>query len=555
MDRRQLFTAFLERKAAERELKGQSPEMLSEKPNPPSSGLDPYTGPWTFDEAAHLLRRAMFGPTKEQIQQVADMGMDAAVAQLLADTPMPDLPVNVFYEEDEFVPIGESWVYAPCPNFSIYNYRRQILQSWMLDQIFSEGISAREKMSLFWHNHFAVEMLVVANATFMLFYYNTLRENAFGNFRELTKKITVDPAMLRYLNGNQSTKNAPNENYARELLELFTVGKGELIGPGDYSNYTEEDIRQIARVLTGWRDRGYRTGDPTVMVESYYQANRHDTGTKQLSYHFDHAVISNAEEDEYKILIDIIFQKDTAAHFIARKLYRWFIYYDIDETIENEVIAPLAQIIYQNDYEIKPALEALFKSEHFYDVYSRGSLIKNPVDFVFSTIKPLQVQVPDDPLERHVAFFTLRGVLQLMQMEILYPPSVAGWQAYYQAPGFHRLWTNSVTLPLRNSYSDAVSFAMESWSMLEFISTFENPVDINALISELVSIFLPRGLTEFQRDYLKEFVLQGLPDFEWTDEYGMYLSDPGNEELANALETKLRSMLSKLFALAEFQVC
>ncbi len=550
MNRRTAFTLIGKRK----EVSKKEVESLLRPSAPPSSGLDPYTGPWTFAEAAHLLRRAMFGPTREQIQQAVDLGMEGTVAKLLADTPMPDLPVNSFYEEDPYVPIGETWVYAPCPNFAIYNYRRKILLSWTLDQMFSEGMSAREKMSLFWHNHFAVEMLVVANATFMLFYYNTLRENAFGNFRELTKKITVEPAMLRYLNGNQSTKNAPNENYARELLELFTVGKGPLIGPGDYSNYTEQDIFEIAKVLTGWRDRGYRTEDPFVPVESYYQASRHDTGTKQLSYHFDNAVISNAEEDEYKILIDIIFQKPTAAYFIARKLYRWFIYYDIDETIEANVIEPLAQIIYQNDYEIKPALEALFKSEHFYDLYSRGSLIKNPVDFVFSIVKPLRVEVPDDPAERHTVFYTLRSVIQLLQMDVLYPPSVAGWQAYYQAPGFHRLWTNSVTLPLRNNYADAVSLVSDAFRMLDYIADFENPVDINALIEELVSIFLPRPLTEFQLDYLKEFVLQDLPDFEWTDEYGMYLADPGNEELANALEAKLRALLSALFSLAEFQV-
>ncbi len=546
MDRRAVITAFSS--------KSLSKSQQAVKGASPASGLEPYQGPWEFDQAAHLLRRAMFGPTKSQILQVVDMGLQAAVDKLLADTPAPDLPVNVNYDNDEFVPVGESWVYAPCPNFSIFNYRRKILLSWLLDQMFREGISAREKMALFWHNHYAVEMIVVANATYMFLYYNLLRENAFGNFRELTKKITIDPAMLRYLNGNQSTKNSPNENYARELLELFTVGKGPLIGPGDYSNYTEQDIAEIARVLTGWRDRGYRTDDPTVMVESYYQSNRHDKEPKQLSYHFNHAVIANAEEDEYKILIDIIFQQPQAAYFIARKLYRWFIYYELDETIEANVIAPLAQIILDNDYEIKPALEALFKSQHFYDMYSRGSLIKNPVDFVFSIIKPLQLEMPQDPVERHNAFYALRDFIRLIQMDVLYPPSVAGWQAYYQAPAFHRLWTNSVTLPLRRSFSDLIALDTDQFRALDFIAGFDNPQDINALVQEMVALFLPRGVTEFQHDYLKNIVLQGLPDFEWNDEYGAYLADPSNEELANALESKLRNLLSELFAMPEFQV-
>ncbi len=549
MDRRATLFALLGRKAKSSEA---LPTLASP---PPSLGLDPYTGPWEFEQAAHLLRRAMFGPTKEQILQAVDLGLDGTVAKLLADSPAPPLPVNLSYEEDEFVPVGQSWVYAPCPNFPIYNYRRKSLLSWTLEQMYNEGFSAREKMTLFWHNHFAVEMLVVANATYMYFYYNLLQENAFGNFRELAKKITVEPAMLRYLNGNQSTKNSPNENYARELLELFTIGKGPLIGPGDYSNYTEGDIAAIARVLTGWRDRGYRTSDATVQVESYYDSSRHDKDPKQLSYHFNNTVISNAEDEEYKLLIDIIFQQTEPAYFIARKIYRWFIYYEIDETIEANVIAPMAQLILDNDYELKPALEALFKSEHFFEAYSRGSLIKNPIDFAFSMIKPLQIGMPEDAVERASAFYFMYTLLRLQQMEILYPPSVAGWPAYYQAPAYHRLWTNSVTLPLRSSFVDIVLSAQtDQFSALDFIANFENPLDINALIDELVAIFLPREITSSQHDYLKNIVLQGLPDFEWNDQYGDYLTDPGNQDLANALEGQLRNLLRALFNLPEFQL-
>ncbi len=527
---------------------------------PASSGLDPYTGSWDFEQAAHLLRRASFAPTYALIKQARDMGMDAAVATLLADQPLPDPPLNYVFQNDPYVPIGETWIDAPySPDVNLVGYRRNSLLSWNFDQMRIEGMSAREKMTLFWHNHFATQMSVVNDPKFIYRYYTLLRENAFGNFREFTKKITVDPTMLRFLNGNQNTAGSPNENYARELLELFTVGKGDLIAPGDYSNYTEGDIAAIARVLTGWRVAGYRAINPAIPVASFFQPNLHDTGTKQLSYHFNNAVISNAGEEEYKILIDIIFQQDKAAYHIARKLYRWFVYYVIDETVEANVIDPLAQLIIANDYEIKPALEALFKSQHFYDMYYIGPMIKNPVDFVLSLFKPFETPVPDAMAPHYFAMFQAASFLNLLQMAMFNPPSVAGWTAYYQEPGYYRIWTNSVTLPLRREASDLLALTgygpqdnPVKIDVLAFAATLDNPLDPNDLISEMVSILFPQPITQYQHDYLKGVLLPGLPDYEWNDEYGAYLADPTNEDLANAVESKLRNLISAMLAMPEF---
>lgn len=527
---------------------------------PASSGLDPYTGVWEFEQAAHLLRRASFAPTYQQIKDAVNIGMDAVVDTLLADQPMPDPPLNYQFPNDPYVAIGETWIDAPYhPDINLVPYRRASLYSWNFDQMRTEGMSSREKMTLFWHNHFATEMTVVNDPKFIYRYYSLLRENAMGNFRELVKKITIDPTMLRYLNGNQNTVGSPNENYARELLELFTVGKGPLIGPGDYSNYTEEDIAAIARVLTGWRVSGYRAVNPNLSIASFFQPNLHDTGTKQLSYHFDNAVIANAGESEYQILIDIIFQQDAAARHIARKLYRWFVYYVIDDTVEANVIEPLAQLIIANDYEIKPALEALFKSQHFYDMYYIGPMIKNPVDFTLSLFKPFDVQMPSSLAAYYLAQLPAVQFLALQQMNMFNPPSVAGWPAYYQEPAYYRIWTNSVTLPLRREATDIM--AMNGYpvgddlikiDVLAFVETLDNPLDPNALISEMVSILFPQPITQYQHDYLKGILLPGLPDYEWNDEYGAYLADPTNEDLANSVESKLRNLLAAMLAMPEF---
>ncbi|MCB0636204.1 MAG: DUF1800 family protein, partial [Lewinella sp.] len=250
---------------------------------PPETGLETYTGPWDFAAAAHLLRRATFGPTKDVIDQALELGLDGTITKLFESLPMPAPPVYYDYDDDPNAALGETWIDQPVAVVQGLNFsRRKSLSSWTMELMLEEGISLREKMSLFWHNHFAVNRNGVNDARFFYRYITTIRSQAWGNFRQLVKDMTVDPTMLRFLNGNQNTANAPNENYARELLELFTIGKGPLVGPGDYTNYTEEDVVQMAKVLTGWRDRGHNNANPDIPLESYLTTSRHNGSDKQL---------------------------------------------------------------------------------------------------------------------------------------------------------------------------------------------------------------------------------------------------------------------------------
>ncbi len=554
MDRRTTLATLLGRKAR---TEAERPQALV------TSGLEPYTGPFGYAEAAHLLRRTTYGPSHQQIKDAVAAGLEATVAQLLADEPMPDPPVNPDFEEDPWVPVGETWVdkpYPQPPNVAV-GYRRRSLLAWQIERYLTEGTSAREKMTLFWHNHFVVEAAVVGDPKFLYRYITLLRTNAFGNFRELTKQITIDPAMLRYLNGNQNTNTAPNENYARELLELFTIGKGPQIGPGDYTNYTEDDVIQIARVLTGWRDRGYFSINPDVEVQSFFQANRHDTGDKQLSYHFDNLVISNNWENEYSDLIDIIFSKAEVARFICRKLYRWFIYYDITPQAEADVIEPMAQMLIDNDYELMPVLETFFQSAHFFDMLNVGPMIKNPIDFIMSVFKPFGVEFPQELSARYRALIRTNRLLDPLQMVPFGPPNVAGWPAYYQEPAFYRIWISSSTLPVRQEFTDAIiqpnGIGVGGGNrlridVLALVQTLDNPSDPNALIEELAAFMFPQPLTDAQKGYLKEVLIPGLPDYEWTVEYSEWAADPTNEDLAAPVDAKLRNLLQVMMAMPEF---
>ena len=525
-------------------------------PSPTGGSLSPYIGEWGVQQAAHLLRRATFGPTIDQIKSVAEMGMEAALDLLFQELPLPDPPVNPYFDgndnpnnplpADPEVGVGETWVnagYNPV-NFQT-NYRHQSLRSWSMEQMVNEELSIREKMVLFWHNHFVVAD--IQDARFLYRYITTLRANALGDFKQLVKDITIDPAMLRYLNGNQNVKQAPNENYARELLELFTIGKGELAGPGDYTTFTEDDVVEIARVLTGWVDYGSR--NPNISIDpkfgSVFENSRHDIWSKSLSHRFDNAVINNSYQGEYKKLIDVIFTRDEVSRFISRKLYRWFIYYEITEEVEANVIEPMAAMIRDHNYQIKPALKALLASEHFYHEDQFGCHIKNPIDFVVSFFKQFEIPVEGDLNRRHRFWLSVFQFTAILQMEYFSPPSVAGWKAYYQEPAYYQSWINSVTLPLRTYLTDLLNYSGVGEGdgrivvdPLSFIAKLESPLDVNAMIDEIGLVIYPKPLTEAQRNALKDVLIPGLPDFEWNLEYSDYLADPDNQEKKKAVEDR-----------------
>jgi hypothetical protein len=527
-----------------------------------SSGLEPYTGPWEFVQAAHLLRRTMYGPNRAQIVDAVNNGLTATVSQLLNFGPMPDPPVHYEFEEDPAAPIGTTWVDKPyaLDNFNlIRSRRRRSLYAWSVLNVYEESVSLREKLTLFWHNHFVTSD--INDPKYRYDYITRLRSNALANFRELTKAMTIDPSMLRYLNGNQNTKFAPNENFARELLELFTIGKGPQVGPGDYTTFTEDDVVAMARILTGWRDRGFNDTEG-IPIESYFVQDRHDTGEKELSPRFDNIVISNANENEYSNLIDIIFQQEEVAHFICRKIYRWFVFYEIPPEVETDVIAPMAQLLIDNDYEIAPVVEALFSSAHFYDEALRGCMIKNPWDYGLGLIKELGLSVPNESLQPYYStFYTAYGIMESLQMQYFSPPNVAGWTAYYQAPAFYQLWINSVTLPIRTQIATFLStLGLQSGDTiipvdyLEILNAFENPFEVNSVIDEFIKILLPKDLTQNQKDYLKEILIPGLPDFEWNVEYSEYASDPENENIANGIIAKIKNLILAIVTLPEYQL-
>lgn len=521
--------------------------------------LAPYQGPWSKTQAAHLARRCLFGPKNSEIAELESLGMIGAVDKLLTlPAALPTPPLNYEVDNEPAVPVGTTWVNEPNIPNTAFRWRKS-LRAWWIGLILGPETSILEKMTLFWQNHFGTGLIIYKYPHFAYRHLSLLREHALGNIQSLVEEVTVDPAMLRFLNGNTNEKNAPNENYARELFELFTIGKGPLIAPGNYTTYTEDDVLAAARVLTGWRDRGYFS--QTMLPDIEFRANKHDTTDKTFSSAFANQVISDQGDQEYKALIDMIFQQQDTARYICRKLYRWFVYYEIDAQTEADVIDPMATMLVDSGYEIYPVLSALLSSEHFYDANNIGALIKNPVDFFLSPVRQLDAPMPDlstDLTDRYHMWYKLYLVARDAQMDLLDPPSVAGWPAYYQMPQFHQLWVNSATLPLRIKYTRELTgngVAYQGLRLkidpLPWLSEVSDPYDPNVVIEELVALLLPQPLPSVQLDSLKEVLIPGLPDYEWTIEYGEYFGNPSDMALAQAISNKLKNLIQAVLELPE----
>lgn len=557
MNRRASFSTLIGRKSS-------TTQSITSPQQTPLS-LAPYEGEWTFDQAAHLLRRAMFGPKKEEIEQATAFGLTGTIDLLFAEKPLPEPPLNFSFTRDPQVPVGTSWVgkiYTAGDNnlrTMIRANRERSLTAWNMRLLIESEISIREKMTLFWHNHFVVQKSVVRDPNYLYDYLTLLRSNATGNFKQLVKDITVDPAMLFYLNGRQNSRNNPNENYARELLELFTVGKGDLAGPGDYTTFTEDDVIEIAKVLTGWRVFDYLTVNPDAPRGAEFIRVLHTLDQKQLSHRFDNAVIENADEEEYKILIDLIFQKPAVAQFISRKLYRWFVYSEITEEIEQNIIEPMAQLLVENDFETAPVIKALLSSQHFFAANLMGPMIKNPIDFIAGMFRQFEVTIEGNLNQNYRNFKRIDDATINLQMTYFEPPNVAGWKAYYQAPAFYQSWISSATLVPRMQYTDLLATTGYQFSgqhiiidVLAFAAKIENGTDPNVLIDEFSKVLFPQPISPTQKAALKEALIPGLPDFEWTVEYGDYLAEPDNQDLKTGAENRLRALIKAMLAMPEY---
>ncbi|MES2559622.1 MAG: DUF1800 domain-containing protein [Bacteroidota bacterium] len=526
-----------------------------------TTGVAEYTGTFGDAQVLHLLRRTLFGVNKGDVDFFKTKTMSEAVDFLLnvpASPPPP--PLNHYGNNantpDPAVPFGQTWVNAPV-NPNIEFARVSSLKAWWMGLMVAPDRNIREKMTLFWHNHFATETNVVQDSRYIYKHHALLRAYCLGNFKELIKQITLDPAMLVYLNGEVNTKSAPDENYGRELQELFTIGKN--LTP----HYTEDDVKAAAKVLTGWRNN--RTN-----IASFFDSSKHDTNNKQFSSFYGNTVITGrsgatAGMDELDDLLNMLFAHPETAKHICRKLYRYFVYYVIDDSVETNVINPLAQLFASSGYNIMTVVSKLLKSEHFFDALNMGCMIKQPIDQIVGSSRMMGLVFPDNTnlQQQYAHWLYLQQFSILCGQDIGDPPNVAGWQAFYEDPQFYELWINSDTLPKRNLYNDVMVYTGYNrnqyklmYDTIAFVNQFPTPENPNSLISAISTLCHPIPLSQTTRDSIKTaYLLSGqATDSYWTDAWNFYKNNPSDTNAKKTVTDRLQAMMKYMFGLAEYQL-
>ncbi len=437
---------------------------------------------WCYERAGHLLERAGFGGTPEEIARLAAMTPQQAVAFLVAYDQIANSHLPAFVESGIFAP-GVEPVLFGCPVFTtidlgyakgeamnikvtkepgkrwlqplvqeaFYHFfadRLEIgrLELWWADRMLNTKRPLEEKMTLFWHGHFATSSLKVRDYRMMLQQQEMLRRHATGNLRDLLLGIARDPAMLVYLDNGQNVKGSPNENFARELMELFSMGIG---------NYTEKDIREAARAFTGWTNEG---------TKFVFKADLHDTGPKTVL-----GVTGNLDGQD---VIDIILKQEVTARFIARKLYRYF----VNDKLAPELETQLANHLRQHNYELKPFLKMLLLSKDFYSQPAYATQIKAPVHLTISTYHKLGLtRVPGIPDYRTTTVF--------LGQEMYHPPNVAGWEG-------GAAWINPATILARGNFARDV--------LLPDVDSFQAPEQPRAVFARLMQMFGQEAMDSFK---------------------------------------------------------
>jgi len=379
---------------------------------PPLSQLDPVKAwqpwqptemePWNLKWAGHLYRRAGFGAPHFRLREAVGQGFEATLQRLLEGDP------GGAQRDRELLRSGRELAKTNDPFY---------LRGWWLECMLQGAHPLREKMTLFWHNHFATSIIKVQNTIQMHQQNELIRQHSLGKFRPFLLEMSKDPAMLIWLDSNSNVAGKPNENYAREIMELFSLGVG---------NYTEKDIREAARAFTGWH---------TENGGFAFKSHLHDDRKK--------TVLGNTGNLNGDDVVCIVLDQEAVARFLVRKLYRAF----ISERAEppDALLKPLADAFRKSDYDIAQLMRSMLGSCHFFSAHAYRQRIKCPVEFTLDAIQAIGMGM--------VSARSVVNRLQAMGQELFAPPNVKGW------PG-GPAWLNTATLLARHNFAQALALGL-----------------------------------------------------------------------------------------------
>jgi hypothetical protein len=460
--------------------------------------------PWNLKRVGHLYRRAAFGATMDELDGALRMGPDRAVDQLLQG--------RTDAQADEI------WGMV-TRGIRQFNNGDQLPAAWLYRMLYDQH-PLREKMTLFWHNHFATSNRKVQNAGYMLGQNELLRRHALGNFRALLQEMSRDPAMMVWLDIAQSRRGQPNENYARELMELFSLGIPSPRQP-DRRNYTEQDIREAARAFTGW---AIESG------QAVFHGNQHDDGDK--------TVLDQRGRFDASDIVRICLEQEAAPFFITRKLFRFLVSETMTPT--TELLEPLARDFRQSDFDFGALVERVLRSNLFFSEHAYRARVKTPVDFALGIVRGLEGHLSHAGHERRLGSTQLASAMEGLGQRLFYPPSVAGWD-------MGRAWLNGQTFLLRQNLALALTATTDDRfgrradpAALVRRHDLQRPAD---QVDFFVRLFLQGDVADATRRRLLEYIQTAS-----SQSYPFFWSP------ADAADQRVRALCHLVLCLPEFQL-
>ena len=561
------------------------------------SSLNPSTSILGLRKAKHLLRRSCFQYSKTVLDQFAALTPEQALAQLTVDP-------TVFWEDPYDMKVNlqtgvsdDFWIHTPNTVPSDFPYgqfrKRGILSGWWWYNAYKQN-NLKHKLIFFLHTTFTVSKdNGVGKSSYFYDYLKLLDFYAFGNIKTLAKKITYDNGMLNYLDNTTNNKNNPNENYAREFLELFTILKGPQIGQGNYTNYTETDIQTTAKVFSGIKMKPNRDViDPdTGIPMGYALVNQHNTDSKTFSSAFNTQTISGQSSEagikqELDDYVEMVFSQEATAKAYVRKIYRYFVKSEWDQEVEDDIITPLSTQLIASDYNVLDVLKTLLKSEHFYDEDDSdssneiiGSIVKNPIQLLSEALSILQIELPNpaasstnppttwttdqDYFYKFYFNFCYFGYFAGAGMSPFSPETVAGYPGDYQTPDLDRSWFSSNTIISRykliecfisgknkiSSPNTSIRVLFNSVDYVHNSGHFSLASDAQTLVTEISELLYCESIDQSRIDYFMTVLNEMDPSY-WNSAWNSYLQS-GNDV---QVKIRLDALFTKMINAPEFQL-
>ena len=562
------------------------------------ASLNPSTNLLGHRKAKHLLRRSCFNYSKTSLDYFAALTPEQAVNELsIEPTLFWEHPYDTIVNSNTGVP-DAFWMHTANTtpaDFTVGQFRKKsIISGWWWYNAQKQN-SLKHKLIFFLHNCFTTSKDDgVPKSSYFYDYLKLLDFYAFGSIKTLAKKITFDNSILYFLDNNTNNKNNPNENYAREFLELFTILKGEQIGEGNYTNYTESDIQNTAKVFSGIKPKPLRdTLDPDTQIPmGYVNTGQHDTQDKTFSAAFNNQIISGQSTQvgvlqEIDDFVEMIFSQQATAKSYCRKLYRFFVKSEWGQEVEDDIITPLSNQLISSDFNLLDVVSTLLKSQHFYDEDNSdssdeiiGSIVKSPIQLISETIRLLNISLPNpeasasnppatfsgDQIYFH-KFYHNFGYLSFFpssNMNPFSPESVAGYPAMYQAPNFDRNWFSSNSIIgrykliecfisgrnkiLNNNANIRVEF--DSVDYIENSGNFNLASDANTLVLELANLLYCETIDTNRTEYFASILSDGLDTSYWNSAWNEYLQTGNTVQV----KTRLDALFTAMINAAEFQL-